>query len=138
MKPILKLNSIRVTFFQRASLNDRFTEPNQTTNQIIMKTIFLAASRHADLGNRLMRKLKFGFWTACMTGLLAMPALATTRNWTGANSGNWSDPNNWSPGGTPADGDYLQFGMMPDAHRTMNNDIAGLEVANVRCASAII
>ena len=78
-----------------------------------------------------MRKLKLGFWTACMAGMLAMPALATTRNWTGANSGNWSDPNNWSPGGTPADGDYLQFGMVSDAHRTMNNDIAGLEVANV-------
>src|ERR1017187_4792323 len=39
MKPIFKLNSIRVAFFRRSWLNDRFTDLNQTTNQIIMKTM---------------------------------------------------------------------------------------------------
>src|ERR1017187_9753787 len=124
MKPILKLNSIRVTFFQRASLTDRFTEPNQTTNQIIMKTIFLTASRHADRGNRLMRKLKLGFWTACLAGMMTMPAFGGI--WTGAQSANWSDPANWDPVGVPQNYTSLYFGYGSDSHRSMVNDLTGL------------
>ena len=69
--------------------------------------------------------------TACITGLMTASTLATTRNWTGANSANWSDPNNWSPAGTPANGDYLQFGFVSSSHNTMNNDIFGLDVAGL-------
>ena len=54
-----------------------------------------------------------------------------TRNWTGADSANWSDPNNWSPAGLPASGDTLQFGEVSDNHRTMQNDLSGVQVTNL-------
>jgi len=67
---------------------------------------------------------------AGLADLSTMPASATDRNWTGANSANWSDPNNWSPAGTPQDGDGLYFGIstINDSHRQMFNDLVNLSV----------
>jgi hypothetical protein len=48
------------------------------------------------------------------------PALAVTRTWTGVNSANWSDANNWSPSGVPDASDSIVFGS---GARAMNNDL---------------
>src|ERR1035441_9290414 len=77
-----------------------------------------------------MSKLKLGFWTACMTGLLAMPAFGTERTWTGAAGVNWSSPNNWSPVGTPQNGDDLEF-LGNDSNDSMINNISGLIVTSL-------
>ena len=96
-----------------------------------MKTHSFNSARLPGGSQRLAATINAVFLTACLTGLMATSALATTRNWTGANSGNWSDPNNWSPAGTPANGDRLQFGFVSSSHNTMNNDIFGLDVAGL-------
>src|ERR1035438_7512465 len=126
MKPILKLNSIRVAFFQRASLTDDFTEPNQTTNQIIMKTILLTTSRRGGLArslranrapraparSQLIPKLKTILFMLCFVILTARQTFAIERSWRGGNGpsgGNWSNPQNWFPNGVPQNGDDLEF-----------------------------
>jgi autotransporter-associated beta strand protein len=49
-----------------------------------------------------------------------------SRCWTGAVSGNWSNPNNWDPIGVPQNGELLRF---DDGSRTtMVNDLAGLSL----------
>lgn len=54
---------------------------------------------------------------------VALPAAGATRIWLGANS-LWSNPNNWSPGGVPQNGDALTF---PSGNQFteffMNNDL---------------
>src|SRR5262245_66686522 len=52
--------------------------------------------------------------------LVAARADATTRTWTGTNSGNWSDGGNWS-GGTPVAGDDLVFPAAA-SNKTNTND----------------
>jgi len=59
---------------------------------------------------------------------MATSLFGTGRNWTGAASANWSDPNNWSPAGTPQNGDDLGFGFVDDSRRSMVNDIPDLAV----------
>lgn len=53
---------------------------------------------------------------------------ATTRTWTGAVNTNWNNAGNWNPAGVPATGDQLVF---PGPASTVNNDIAGLDVASL-------
>lgn len=50
------------------------------------------------------------------------------RNWTGAVNANWSEPNNWSPAGTPQNDDSLHFGLVSDSNRSMVNDLPNLSV----------
>ncbi len=45
------------------------------------------------------------------------------KTWTGTNSGNWSNPANWSPSGAPAPADTLVF-PLGATHTTMNNDLS--------------
>jgi len=53
------------------------------------------------------------------------------KTWTGAVSGNWSDPNNWSPAGIPVSGDQLAF-PAGAAHTAMTNDLpAGFTVGTM-------
>ena len=67
------------------------------------------------------------FCMLSIASLMVMPASAgTERNWTGANSANWSDPNNWSPIGVPQNGDELVFGYVDDSNKSMVNDLTGL------------
>jgi autotransporter-associated beta strand protein len=88
---------------------------------------FLSRSR---LRSRIVFTLKTGLWAASLTTLMAMPAIGQgiSRNWTGANSANWSDPNNWSPAGIPSTDDYLTFGAVGDANPSMVNDLTNLQV----------
>lgn len=67
--------------------------------------------------------------------LLACATPAFARNWTGAASANWSDPNNWSPIGVPANGESLAFGLVSDSHRSMINDLVNLQVTDVEFAN---
>ena len=50
--------------------------------------------------------------------------------WTGVNSGNWSDANNWAPAGVPASNlnTALLFGATPNA--AMTNDVTGTLTLN--------
>jgi fibronectin-binding autotransporter adhesin len=57
------------------------------------------------------------------------------RNWTGAASANWSDPNNWSPVGVPTNGDSVAFGLDSDSHRAMINDLTNLKLSEVDFAN---
>ncbi|HXT11047.1 MAG TPA: autotransporter-associated beta strand repeat-containing protein [Candidatus Angelobacter sp.] len=67
------------------------------------------------------------FVAASTCVLLAMPALAVTRGWTGAVNGNWSEPGNWDPAGVPQYGDLLYFwDGVSVSHTTMVNDIPNL------------
>src|SRR5690349_17347291 len=74
-----------------------------------------------------LAKFAFVFFTASFgLGWLATPAKAITRIWNGASNGYWSEPSNWSPVGTPQNGDDLVFN---NAQRSnMTNDIPGLSV----------
>jgi autotransporter-associated beta strand protein len=65
------------------------------------------------------------FLATAALGCLAQPAFATERTWTGAVSPNWSEPGNWSPAGTPQNGDLLDFDNT-GANKTMENDMSGL------------
>lgn len=64
---------------------------------------------------------------------LAFPVAAIQRDWVakGPATAAWSNPNNWSPIGTPQDGDELRFDFesfpIPSA-TTMVNDLSGLSV----------
>src|ERR1035441_4519960 len=95
-----------------------------------MNSKFFSSSPRASFGNRLVNSMKLAFWTACMTGLLAMPAFGTERTWTGAAGVNWSSPNNWSPVGTPQNGDDLEF-LGNDSNDSMINNISGLIVTSL-------
>jgi autotransporter-associated beta strand protein len=68
--------------------------------------------------------------TLCALLWQAMPARATTRQWTHNSSQLWSDPQNWNPTGTPQAGDDLLF--IDDANLTgpnpMINDLVGVTV----------
>lgn len=57
---------------------------------------------------------------------LAMPARAVYRDWTGAASGNWSNPSNWNPAGVPQAGESLRFSN--GGNTSMINDIPNLIV----------
>src|SRR5258708_153548 len=68
---------------------------------------------------------------------LAVPVLATTKTWTGAVSGNWSNPLNWSPQAVPTAGEALVFpagvpsnaGPCGGCPASMTNDLPpGLDV----------
>lgn len=75
------------------------------------------------------RWLRLGLVVVITACWYALPLWAqTSRNWTGTASANWSDPNNWSPAGTPQSGDTLNFGYIDDSNRSMVNDILGLTV----------
>jgi autotransporter-associated beta strand protein len=63
-------------------------------------------------------------------GLLE-PIQATTRIWTGAVNGYWSEPGNWSPSGAPAGGDQLQFVPGVYGGATLTNDLVGLTLDSV-------
>jgi acetyl esterase/lipase len=58
-------------------------------------------------------------------------AAGATLNWTGTNSGNWSDAGNWSPAAVPQNGDILVF---PDTatQKSLMNDLTGLEVGGLQ------
>jgi autotransporter-associated beta strand protein len=66
----------------------------------------------------------------CLLTWPAASARATSRTWTGASNGYWSEPSNWSPFGTPQNGDDLVFNNSPGA--SLTNDISGLSVGMVR------
>jgi autotransporter-associated beta strand protein len=65
----------------------------------------------------LLRRISF----ACIV-LIAIPLAATTRTWTGTNSGAWSDGGNWG-GAAPVAGDDLVF-PTGAANQTNSNDFA--------------
>jgi hypothetical protein len=46
---------------------------------------------------------------ALLAVVLAVPAYAVSRSWTGAADATWSNPLNWSPPGVPAATDDLTF-----------------------------
>src|SRR5271154_4873671 len=97
-----------------------------------MKSSLFAAVRRAFLKPRLMKATKTGLMALGLAGLMTLSAFSQpTRNWTGANSPNWSDPNNWSPAGLPQIGEFLQFGVVDDSHDTMVNDLANVSVAGL-------
>src|SRR6059036_1255735 len=77
---------------------------------------------------RLVKALLLGLSSITVFLFTTMPADATYRDWTGAASANWSDPNNWSPTGTPQNGDALGFGSVSDSHRFVVNDLVNLTV----------
>lgn len=58
--------------------------------------------------------------------LLVLPSgsSADVRQWTGAVSANWSNPNNWNPAGAPVSGDSLRFDG--GGNHTMLNDVPNL------------
>src|SRR3954452_726845 len=61
---------------------------------------------------------------------LSLPVFGVTRSWTGAVNGNWSEPNNWTPSGTPSSSDALIFPA--GVPTTMNNDLpAGTAVGSM-------
>jgi len=66
---------------------------------------------------------------------MATTAGAASRDWTGAVNAHWSEPNNWSPAGTPQNGDSLSFGFVDDSHRSMVNDITDLSVESLAFAN---
>jgi len=95
---------------------------------IIMKT----TQRFLPLFHQVLQVHRWGpnraaLLLACVALAWAAPA-ATSRDWTGAHSANWSDPNNWSPAGIPTNGDLLTFGNVSDSNRSMVNDVANLVV----------
>src|SRR5688572_12265651 len=70
---------------------------------------------------------------ACLLALLGAgaAAAATTYSWTGTASALWSNPNNWSPIGTPAAGDTLAFPSGPSILTVSNDLSAGTSFAGV-------
>lgn len=57
------------------------------------------------------------------------PLHAASRQWTGDDSGLWSDPDNWFPVGVPQNGDSLTFPAVGPLDATsMVNDLTGLTV----------
>ena len=58
--------------------------------------------------------------TILMALAIAAPSVATTRNWTGTASGNWSDPANWG-GSAPVAGDDLVFASPANASALIND-----------------
>lgn len=52
------------------------------------------------------------------------PAFGVDRTWTGSQSGDWSNPANWSPVGVPAPGERLEFPGNSRNVGSMNNDLA--------------
>jgi autotransporter-associated beta strand protein len=56
------------------------------------------------------------------------PSLAADRRWTGNASGLWSNPNNWSPVGTPLNGEHVLF---EGDGRTTQNDLSGLSLSTL-------
>jgi hypothetical protein len=61
---------------------------------------------------------------------VALKTVSAVKTWTGAVSGNWSNPSNWSPAGTPAAFEPLVF-PAGAANTTMTNDLAGLSVGTM-------
>src|SRR5690349_15650533 len=55
---------------------------------------------------------------------------AAERSWTGLASAFWSNPNNWSPVGTPQNGEDLVFAG--PLNESMVNDLTGLSVQSLR------
>jgi len=51
-------------------------------------------------------------------------------SWTGAASDLWSNPNNWTPVGTPANGDSVAF-PSGASNLTNTNDLTGLELVDI-------
>jgi autotransporter-associated beta strand protein len=76
-------------------------------------------------------------WLICVAATWVRPAFTQTlRHWTGQDSGNWSDPNNWISGtghGAPQNGDSLFFGFnfSGDSNDNMTNDMIGLSVSTL-------
>jgi len=63
---------------------------------------------------------------------LSLPVAATDRTWVGtSNSRYWSTPGNWSPVGTPQNGDTLFF-IDNSSVDVMTNDINGLTVGGLQ------
>jgi hypothetical protein len=56
---------------------------------------------------------------------LLIPGAVGAQTWTGAVSGNWSNPNNWSPVGVPTSGPNTQLVFGATANTAMTDDIAG-------------
>src|SRR5689334_16778624 len=70
-----------------------------------------------------MRKIVF----LVVSLLVSIPVLAVPKAWTGAVSGNWSNPQNWSPQAVPATGEALAFPAgVPNM--SMTNDLVGANV----------
>ncbi|MEA2345356.1 MAG: hypothetical protein QOF63_3525, partial [Thermoanaerobaculia bacterium] len=61
---------------------------------------------------------------------VCLPGFAVMRSWNGSASGNWSNPSNWSPAGTPAASEPLVF-PAGAANTTMTNDLTGLNVGTM-------
>src|SRR5438132_4166718 len=61
----------------------------------------------------------------------AWPATATTRIWLGNDSALWSAPDNWTPFGTPQNGDSLTFASPGFSGNSINNDIPNLVIDTI-------
>jgi len=90
-------------------------------------------SSRAGVVHTLAKTTLLCFLSACAIGWLATSANAVGRGWTGSASGNWSNPNNWDPVGTPQDGEDLYFDISavffsPDP---MFNDLTNLAVRSL-------
>jgi len=106
------------------------TPSNASKKQTFMNSRYFNSLRRAALGDRPDTPIKTAFWTICLAGLMALPTLATERTWTGAASGFWSNPGNWSPSGKPQNGDDLEF-LGNDSNDTTTNDLSGLVVTSL-------
>lgn len=70
--------------------------------------------------------------------LIAPPAFAALRNWTGLSStnDNWNDAGNWGPSSVPSSGDMLTFASGGLARSNPNNNIPGLVVDSIDISAA--
>src|SRR5262245_36085947 len=84
----------------------------------------------------LLRRVPLALSMIALT-LVAAPAVAITRTWTGATSGAWSVGSNWSPAAVPQPGDTLVFnGSGGGGEATaMTMDMPGLSIATMTFAT---
>jgi len=75
-------------------------------------------------------KTRFGVLAIFIIGLLTLQASGQVRTWTGADSPNWSDPNNWNPIGVPQNGETLYF-QGNDSNESMVNDLENLSLTEM-------
>src|SRR5437016_5369736 len=88
------------------------------------RIVFSRSSGRGALGRLVSLGLVFG----ATVGWLMVANAATTRLWTGSIDNKWSNPNNWSPTGTPQPGEVLSF---TSGGGSLVNDLAGVVVEDM-------
>lgn len=97
--------------------------------------------QHLRLSRRISAPLPQFFSRTLSAGLFLSSALliggasAATKTWIGSNGSQWSVPANWSPSGSPVDGDSLVFPSTASI-RITTNDISNLTVVGLQFTSS--